>query len=96
MTPGPDVVEAVPVSKEAPKYPLRARQMGVGGVVDVRALVGIDGSVEEVRITSVSRKNVGFEEATETAIKKWRYKPATKKGVKVRMWVSIRVPFRDP
>jgi TonB family protein len=47
-----------------------------------------------VRITNVSRKNVGFEKATEQAILKWRYKPATKKGVKVRMWVTIRVPFQ--
>ena len=73
-----------------------ARQMKLTGVVDLKALVGIDGSVEEIRISNVSPKNVGFEDATEKAIKNWRYKPATKKGVKVRMWVSIRVPFRDP
>jgi TonB family protein len=68
--------------------------MQVDGLVDAEALVGINGVVEDVRIVNVSRKKVGFEEATETAIMKWRYKPATKKGVKVRMWVPIRVPFR--
>jgi len=96
VVPGPEVVEPVPMFRESPKYPPMARQMKLTGVVDLQALVGIDGSVEEIRISSVSPKNVGFEAATENAIKNWRYKPATKKGVKVRMWVSIRVPFRDP
>jgi len=68
--------------------------MQVEGVVEAEALVGIDGGVEEVRILNSSRKGVGFENATEEAIMKWRFKPATKRGVKVRMWVSIRIPFR--
>ena len=58
------------------------------------ALVGIDGKVEEVRITRVEGRDFGFEKATEETIYKWRYKPATKKGVRVRVWVTIRVPFR--
>ena len=68
--------------------------MQVEGLVEAEALVGIDGAVQEVRILSCSRKGVGFEKATEDAIMKWRFKPATKLGVKVRMWVSIRIPFR--
>ena len=68
--------------------------MRVEGSVEAQVLVGIDGTVEQVRIIDVSRKGVGFEKATEEAIKNWRYKPATKNGVKVRMWVPIRVPFK--
>ena len=48
---------------------------------------------EEVRIVSVSRKGLGFEDATRDAVMKWRFRPATKRGVKVRTWVTIRVPF---
>ena len=68
--------------------------MQVEGVVEAEVLVGIDGGVEEVRILSSTRKGVGFEQSSEEAIMKWRFKPATKRGVKVRMWVSIRIPFR--
>jgi hypothetical protein len=25
---------------------------------------------------------------------KWRYQPATKMGVRVRTWLTIRMPFR--
>jgi TonB family protein len=68
--------------------------MRVEGSVEAQALVGIDGSVEQVRIIGVSRKGMGFEKITEETIMKWRYKPATKNGIKVRMWVQIRVPFK--
>jgi TonB family protein len=38
---------------------------------------------------------MGFETESEKAVRKWRYKPATKNGVKVRMWVTIRIPFKQ-
>jgi TonB family protein len=91
---GPGVVPPVVLYREEPKYPPVAEKMRVTGMVEADALVGIDGSVEEVRITRVESQKVGFEAATETAIKNWRYRPATKDGIKVRMWVTIRVPFR--
>ena len=94
VTPGAGVIVPTVIYMEQPEYPAKARSMKVDGLVDAEALVGINGVVEDVRIVNVSRKNVGFEEATENAVVKWRYKPATKKGVKVRMWVPIRVPFR--
>jgi TonB family protein len=94
VTPGQDVIVPTVIHQEQPQYPAKARSMQVDGLVDAEALVGINGVVEDVRIVNVSRKKVGFEEATKNAVMKWRYKPATKKGVKVRMWVPIRVPFR--
>ncbi len=63
------------------------------GLVEIEALVGTNGIVEDTRIISVGPRGFGFEEATEAAVKTWRYRPATKLGVKVRMWVTIRVPF---
>jgi protein TonB len=77
-----------------PRYPPVALEMRIGASVDVEALVGIDGTVEQVRVIDVTRRGVGFESATEEAVLQWRYKPATKHGVKVRMWVRIQVPFR--
>ncbi len=94
VTVGPEVTPPVAVYREPLSYPQRAQSMGLEGVVEAQALIGIDGAVEEVRIVSVSRGGVGFEDATSDAVAKWRYKPATKHGVKVRVWISIRVPFR--
>jgi TonB family protein len=91
---GAGVVPPVVIYQEHPVYPSIARRTRARGVVEAEALIGVDGAVEEIRIVRVEGRNVGFEKATEDAIKTWRFKPATKKGVKVRMWVTIRVPFQ--
>ena len=90
---GPGVTPPVRLQVVDPKYPPMARQMRYSGTVNLQALIGIDGSVEQIRITKVDRSGVGFEKASEEAVKQWKYKPATKHGVKVRMWVPVRVPF---
>jgi len=90
---GPGVSPPVMIYQEQPKYPPAAERMRANGLVEAEALIGVDGVVEEIRITKVEGGNVGFEKATEEAINKWRYKPATKNGVRVRMWIKIRVPF---
>jgi TonB family protein len=61
--------------------------------VTAEALVGPDGKVEEVRIVHADPPGAGLEEATRNAVSQWRYKPATKNGVKVRVWVRIDVAF---
>jgi TonB family protein len=91
---GPGVVPPVVIYQESPSYPAMAERARAEGLVEVEALVGINGSVEEVRITRVEGRNLGFEDATEEAVMNWRYRPATSDGVRVRMWVTIRVPFR--
>jgi TonB family protein len=91
---GAGVIAPVVIYREQPTFPARAQALQVEGVVEAEALVGIDGGVEEVRIVSSSRTGVGFEDSSKEAIMGWRFKPATKRGVKVRMWVSIRIPFR--
>jgi protein TonB len=91
VSPGPGVTRPVLVHQVSPDYPRMAQRLEADGEVEVEILVGPDGSVEEVRIISVSRPGVGFESATEDAVRQWRYKPATKNDVNVRMWVTARV-----
>jgi protein TonB len=90
---GEGVIPPAILSQEQPKFPRAAERMRVSGVVNLQVLVGVDGRVEEVRIVNVSRSGVGFESASEEAVRKWRYRPATKDGVKVRMWLPVRIPF---
>jgi TonB family protein len=94
VVPGPGVIPPMMIYQEPPKYPPAAERMGATGLVAAEVLVGIDGTVEEVRITRVEGRDFGFEAATEEAIYKWRYKPATKNGIRVRVWVTLRVPCR--
>jgi TonB family protein len=92
---GPGVSRPVVISQVSPQYPRAAERMRLDGEVQLQALVGINGQVEQVRILKVSHKNMGFETESEKAVRQWRYKPATKNGVKVRMWITIRIPFRQ-
>jgi protein TonB len=94
VEPGPNVAVPSIIHQVEPKYPPMAKRINASGVVEVEVLVGIDGTVEDLRIVNVSRSGVGFENATEEAVRQWRYRPATKNGIKVRMWLKIRVPFR--
>jgi TonB family protein len=94
VAPGPGVIAPVVLHQVDPIYPPVARKVGIDGDVVAELLVGIDGSVEEVRIIEVSAARMGFERATEEAVRQWRYRPATKNGVKVRAWVSIKVHLR--
>lgn len=93
VTPGPGVREPVLIKSVTPTYPPFAQRMQFTGEVRLRVLVGIDGSIEKVQILEVTHRGVGFEKAAEDAVRRWRYRPATKDGVKVRVWVGIRIPF---
>jgi len=90
---GAGVTPPVVIKRVDPLYPAGARRMRLSGEVQMQVLVGPDGQVEDIRIIKVTRSGVGFESASEDAIRQWRYRPATKKGVKVRMWVTVRIPF---
>jgi len=95
VTAGPKVKAPELIKRVKPVYPPLARRAKASGEVRLRALVGIDGSVEKVEILKVSRSGVGFEKSAESAVRQWRYRPATKNGVKVRMWVPIRIPYQS-
>ena len=88
---GPGVIAPVLLNRVDPVYPPIAQRAGISGEVTAQLLVGIDGRVEEVRDVEASKTGVGFERATEDAVRQWRYRPATKNGVKVRVWVRITV-----
>jgi protein TonB len=94
VTPGPGVNPPVLIHQVDPEYPPIAARANINGEVVAQLLVGIDGRVEDVRILEVSQKGVGFEQATEDAVRQWRYRPATKHGVTVRTWVRIKVNLR--
>ena len=80
-------------SSVPPKYPPAAQRLQAKGEVTLQLLVGVDGSVEQVRILKVTREGLDFEKASEEAARQWRYRPATKDGVRVKMWITVRIPF---
>jgi len=92
---GPGVVPPEITSQVNPEFPEIARRRIDSGEVQMQLLVGIDGRVEEVRVVAVEPEGFGLEQAAERAVRRWRFRPATADGVKVRMWFPVRIVFRN-
>jgi len=93
--PGPGVTSPVLVSFDKPSYPPIARRMKIEGDVVLSLLVDETGRVLEARlIRGVGGKGGGLHEAALKAARRARYRPATKNGVRVKMWTTLKIPFR--
>ncbi len=94
VTPGPGVVMPSLVSITKPEYPAVARRLRVQGTVEVDVLVDETGTVRDTRLVSGVRQDVGMNEAALAAARTAKYRPATKDGVRVKIWTRLRVPFK--
>jgi TonB family protein len=81
----------VPLNRPRPNYTEEARNNKIQGNVRVRALIGADGSVKQVRI--ITGLPDGLNEEAILAVKQMRFQPATKNGQPVAYWIPLDVPF---
>lgn len=91
---GPGVTPPKLVRFEKPEYPPIARRLRAEGVVVVSVLVDETGKVIDTRVVQRASKEVGLEEAALEAARSAVYRPATKDGVRVKIWTTLRIPFR--
>ena len=93
VTLGPGVTPPKATKKQPAKYPDAARKQRMEGVVGLSILISETGSVIDVKITKSA--NAILDEAAVTAVKQWVYSPATKEGVKVRVWLPVSMSFQS-
>lgn len=74
-----------------PKYTELARSHKVTGIVRVRALIGADGKVEDVRV--LSGLPDGLNEQAVAAVRDSVFRPAMKDGHPVKFWLNMDVSF---
>ncbi|HSF03209.1 MAG TPA: energy transducer TonB, partial [Solirubrobacterales bacterium] len=94
VTGGPGVTPPVLVSMPKPSYPPIAQRMRVEGVVTVEVLVDENGAVRDTRLSRRVPKDVGLNEAALAAARQAKFRPATKEGVRVKMWYTLTFPFQ--
>jgi len=75
-----------------PQYPYRARQRGIEGSVQVRFLVGIDGTTSQISILQSDPTGV-FDQAAIDAVSGWRFEPGQLAGEPVAAWVVAPMIF---
>ena len=77
-----------------PAYPPAGLSMRVAGTVTVNALVSETGDVLQTVVVRGINGALGFNKAAEAAVQRWKFTPAEKSGVKVRVWKPITVTFK--
>src|SRR5664280_2940587 len=78
------------ISKVQPTYPPLARLARIQGTVVLHALIGKDGSIQDLSVVSGHPMLI---QAAMDAVKQWRYKPYLLNGEPVLMETTINVNF---
>ena len=77
-----------------PVYPQVAQQLGVEGTITVNALIDEKGNVIDTGILKGIKDDKGLGKAAEAAVRKWKFEPARKDGVAVKVWKSFLIAFK--
>ena len=86
-----DFTRPEPLNSPTPSYTIQARKNGREGNVNVRILVGSDGSVKRVRILTGLPDGLTYQAVK--AAYGLRFKPATKNQVPVDHWQGVLIEF---
>jgi protein TonB len=86
------------VAERAPNltYPPIALRNRVEGAVELNVLVDEKGNVVDAKIVQGAAGKAGLNEAAVENVKRRKYRPATKEGIPVKVWVPVRVQFKLP
>jgi protein TonB len=91
----PETARGSAASVETAAYPPAAQQLGIEGLITVNALIDEKGNVIDTGILKGIKDDKGLGQAAETAVKKWKFEPARKNGVAVKVWKPIVIAFKS-
>ena len=77
-----------------PTYPKSAQEAGLEGTVFLSALINDRGEVESSSVLPTSVEDPALRNAAKEAVHGYRYAPAEKDGVKVKVYLEIPVGFK--
>ena len=89
---GGDVKAPEKILAPQPQYTEIARKARIQGVVIVQAIIDKEGNVTNVKV--LKGLPMGLEEAAVSAIKQWRFRPATLNGKPVTVYYNLTVNFK--
>ncbi len=92
----PGVIEPIVERSPALHYPPIALRQRVDGAIELNVLVDEKGNVADVKVLQDAGGKSGLTEAAIENVKRRKYRPATKDGVPVKVWLPVRVVFKLP
>ncbi|HYM77336.1 MAG TPA: TonB family protein [Candidatus Dormibacteraeota bacterium] len=88
--PATNAAERERIADAAPVYPQLAQHMNVQGSVILQALIGADGTIQNLRVMSGPAI---LTTAAQQAVREWRFKPVLQNGQAVETRATITVNF---
>lgn len=80
--------------QEKPKYTSEAMREKIQGVVELSAIVGVDGRLTSVRVTKSLDSKHGLDGSAIAAARLWLFTPGRLNGVAVPVRISLNLEFR--
>jgi TonB family protein len=74
-----------------PDYSNEARKRKIEGVVTLAAVVTSAGQTTQIRV--LTSRGYGLDEKAIEAVRKWKFKPATRDGVPVSVEMALEISF---
>jgi TonB family protein len=87
----PSIPESELLKRVEPVYPPAALKNHIEGTVSLAAIIGKNGRIERLRVTSGHPLLTG---AALRAVRQWVYRPALLNGSPIRIATEIKVTFR--
>ncbi|MGE4429846.1 MAG: energy transducer TonB [Sphingobium sp.] len=75
-----------------PRYPRESRRLREQGTVVLELLLALDGTVKDIRVAR-SSGHARLDEAARGAVRRWRWSPTMRDGVKVQVRGTVEIPF---
>jgi TonB family protein len=83
------------IQQELPRFPGAAKGRGITGTVLINALISENGDVLQTVLLRKIKSPYNFNEEAERAVKRWKFRPAWKDGVRVKTWKVIPIAFKE-
>lgn len=80
-------------SNRKPTYPTLARRHGEQGTVILRIYVTVEGKADQAKVQQSSGYPL-LDESAISAVRTWRFQPATVSGQPVAEWYQLAIPFK--
>jgi periplasmic protein TonB len=81
------------IHRTSPQYTAEAMRAKIQGISMLSGIVGVDGTLQDIRISRSLDSTFGLDQEAIKCVRQWRFRPGTKQGRAVPVYVTIEVAF---
>jgi TonB family protein len=81
------------IHRTSPQYTAEAMRAKIQGVALLTGIVAVDGTLQDIRISRSLDGTFGLDQEAIKCVRQWRFRPGTRQGQPVPVYVTIEVAF---